>query len=32
MVEKYDVKIPLDKAIEKNLLEVELLTQKRFEK
>ena len=28
---KHDVKIPLDKAIERKLLEVELLSQKRFE-
>lgn len=28
---KYGTKIPLDKAIEKNLLEVELISQKRFE-
>ena len=28
---KYDVKIPLDKAIEKNLLDVELVSQKGFE-
>ncbi|CAF4731088.1 unnamed protein product, partial [Rotaria magnacalcarata] len=28
---KYGVKIPLDKAIEKKLLDVELISQKRFE-